>query len=132
MGSKRIPVSDLSALGKKHGQTEMILWTWDKETGMQHVVSWGKTKEHCKLAESAGNRFKKFMGWPDKTKDETTKLSLKEFYGKVLINVNKNNTPCLGIDCNFCPMSVYACLGINKHFKEGTLVYLCKEELEKL
>ena len=132
MGSKRIPVSDLSVLGKKHGQTEMILWTWDPANGLQHVVTWGKDKKHCELAARAGDRFKNFMGWPVKNKDETPKLSKKDFLEKVLINLNKNNSPCLGIECSACPMVVARCLLINNKFKFGNLAEFCKEELEKL
>lgn len=63
MGSKRIPISEACSVGKKHGQQQVIIVTWDADTGTTHVVTWGETKEACRQAARGGDLVKKALGW---------------------------------------------------------------------
>lgn len=62
--SKKIPISDIKALAKKHDLTHVILYAYDGEN--EHVVTYGKTIEQAQIAADFGNIFKKKLGWPEK------------------------------------------------------------------
>jgi len=62
---KRIPVKVARELGKSLGLDQLMLFGWDRETGKEHVVTWGRTREDCDQMAQCGNWFKeKARGWP--------------------------------------------------------------------
>ena len=61
--SKRIPISAAAAIGKEHGQRQVLLVTWGGER--THVVTWGINAEECHQAAAGGNAVKKALGWSD-------------------------------------------------------------------
>ena len=63
MSSKRIPISAAAAVGREHGQRQVLLVTWDGER--THVVTWGANVEECRQAAAGGNAVKRALGWPD-------------------------------------------------------------------
>ena len=65
MGCKRIPIKAAMDIGKGYDQTQVIMITFEKDTGITHVVTWGKSVADCIVAAKKGNMFKHAMGWPD-------------------------------------------------------------------
>lgn len=62
---KHIPIREAREIGKRLGATRVVLVLQAPE-GRQHVVTWGKKYDDCKMAALVGNRIKKFvLGWPD-------------------------------------------------------------------
>lgn len=64
--SKRIPIAAAKELGLKYEKSQVILMTWDSETGEETIVTWGKTLKDCDQAAKGGNLMKKTLGWPEK------------------------------------------------------------------
>jgi len=65
MGSSKIPVSAAQAIADEYGQNQVIIVTFDKSTGLTHVVTYGKTKDECSQAAKGGNFVKRALGWPE-------------------------------------------------------------------
>ncbi len=63
--SKKIPISDIKALAKKHDLTHVVLYGYDENNNMQHIVTYGKSVEQCSQAADAGNMIKKVLSWPE-------------------------------------------------------------------
>lgn len=63
--SKRIPISDLKALAKKHNLTHVVLYGYDSEASRLHLITYGKTIEQCGQAADAGNTLKKVLSLPE-------------------------------------------------------------------
>lgn len=64
MAKKRIPIKALREFAKAQGLDVAVMLGWSQETGLQHVVTWGKTTELCDSAAQMGNRVKELAGWP--------------------------------------------------------------------
>ncbi len=62
---KRIPITDVKAIGLKNGYSQVIVMAWDKNTGITSVATWGDTLSDCEQAAVGGNFIKKALGWPD-------------------------------------------------------------------
>jgi hypothetical protein len=65
MKNKKIPISAAKEISKKYGFPEIIIFAYDPETGMQHITTYGKTREYCVDAAKAGNHLKRYLGWPE-------------------------------------------------------------------
>lgn len=65
MKTKRLPIKTAKELAEAYELDQVILLGWSKETGITHVVTYGKTLEDCKQAADGGNRLKKSLGWPE-------------------------------------------------------------------
>lgn len=61
----RIPISAAKEIANKYNFPEVVIFAYDPESGMQHVTTYGKTKEQCVDAAKAGNFLKKSLGWPE-------------------------------------------------------------------
>lgn len=61
----KIPISAAKEICKKYNMPEVVIFAYDPVTKMQHVVTYGKTKDQCIDAAKAGNFLKKALGWPD-------------------------------------------------------------------
>lgn len=62
---KRIPISAAKEISNKYDAPEVVVFAYDPETGLQHITTYGKTKDQCVDASKAGNFFKKALGWSD-------------------------------------------------------------------
>lgn len=61
---KRIPIDAVKQIGQNYGYNQVIVISWDKETGITSVATWGKTLEDCDQAASGGNLIKsKILNW---------------------------------------------------------------------
>lgn len=58
-------ISAAKAVAEQYGQDQVIMLTWDKSTGLHHVVTYGKTKVDCRQAAEGGNKLKRALGWPE-------------------------------------------------------------------
>lgn len=62
---KSIPISVAKKVSVDHNYPEVVIFAYDPESGMQHVTTYGKTKEQCRDAAKAGNFLKRALGWPE-------------------------------------------------------------------
>jgi hypothetical protein len=65
MGAKRIPIAVARMVARDYGQSQVILVTFDRSTGLTHVVTFGETVEECAQAAQGGNLVKHALGWPE-------------------------------------------------------------------
>jgi len=63
--NKHIPISAAKRISIECEYPEIVIFAYDPETGMQHVTTYGRTKEHCIDAARAGNHLKRALGWPE-------------------------------------------------------------------
>jgi len=62
---KRIPIRAAKDIGKKYGCDQVLVFAWSRNTGLQHVVTWGRTVEDCDQIAQGGNYIKRtVLGWP--------------------------------------------------------------------
>jgi hypothetical protein len=98
MGAKRIPISAAKEIAKRYGQDQVIMMTFDKETGLTHVVSYGKTKLDCEQAAHGANLMKKTLKFPEelcnsvpaRTKNKIKVEDLKELHLVVVTEYERN------------------------------------------
>ena len=64
--NKPIAISAAKEISLKYNYPEIVIFAYDPKTGMQHVTTYGKTKEQCLDAAKAGNYLKRALGWPEK------------------------------------------------------------------
>ncbi len=62
---KGVPVQAARYIANEYDKAQVIVVTWDKIYGKQHVTTYGQTVEECAQAAEGGNRVKKALGWPD-------------------------------------------------------------------
>ena len=60
-----IKISDAKKLAKELGYTEIVIYGYDKESGIENVTTYGVSKDDCKNAADRGNKIKRLMGWPE-------------------------------------------------------------------
>lgn len=60
---KRIPIAAAKRLAADLGLRQVIIVAHDGERA--HVVTYGKSREDCRLAAESGNNLKRHMGWPE-------------------------------------------------------------------
>ena len=63
---KEIKILDAKKMSKKTGYPEIIIFGNDPVSGIQHITTYGKTKNQCLEAAKLGNKIKKYLNWPDK------------------------------------------------------------------
>lgn len=61
----RIPISAAKEIADRYGQNQVVVVTFDKSTGLTHVVTYGKSVEECTQAAEGGNFVKRALGWPE-------------------------------------------------------------------
>lgn len=92
MGVKRIPISILKDVSKKYGQTHVVMMTFDRSSGLTHIVTYGKSVKDCEQAAEGGNFIKKVLGWPDKLCHVTPARSRKSQENKeIKLSASDNN-----------------------------------------
>lgn len=65
MGIDKIPISAAKTIADEYGQSQVVVVTFDKETGLTHVITYGKSNEECAQAAIGGNFVKRALGWPE-------------------------------------------------------------------
>lgn len=94
---KPIPIKAAKAISEAYDKNQVIIVTWDKEHGMTHVTTYGRTLEECDQAALGGNLVKRALGWDEslcnaipnrvKTKvDEAYKDGWEEGYQQAIVN----------------------------------------------
>lgn len=63
--SKRIPIQAAKDFANKYGKDQVIIISYDNDTDMTWVTTWGRNIEDCRLAAESGNNLKRHMGWPE-------------------------------------------------------------------
>jgi hypothetical protein len=63
MSNGKIPIEVAQSVGEERGLDMVVLLAFDHETGMQHVVSWGRTKEDCAIAAKSAAWAKAALGF---------------------------------------------------------------------
>jgi len=63
--TRRIPIEAAKDIADKYGQNQVVIVTFDKSTGLTHVVTYGKSVEECAEAAQGGNFVKRALGWPE-------------------------------------------------------------------
>lgn len=58
---QRMPIKAAKDVADLYGQDQVILLSFDKETGLTHVVTYGRTIADCEQAAMGGNRIKEFL-----------------------------------------------------------------------
>jgi hypothetical protein len=74
---QRMPIKAAKEVADLYGQDQVILLSFDKETGLTHVVTYGKTVADCEQAAIGGNRIKEFLGF-DASQCRSTPRRVKE------------------------------------------------------
>lgn len=62
---KNIPIEAAGTIAKKYDAPIVVVFGYDPATNRQHVTTFGRTKEECRMAARAGNDLKKHLGWPE-------------------------------------------------------------------
>lgn len=62
--SKEIDVEAAAAISELYEFPEVVIFGYDPVSKMQHVTTYGITKEQSIDAARAGNYLKKALGWP--------------------------------------------------------------------
>ncbi|MHB8871670.1 MAG: hypothetical protein ACYC5G_04415 [Candidatus Doudnabacteria bacterium] len=62
---KRIPISWGKKIAEDLGYTQVIVHGFDGNTGIQSVMTYGKTLDDCRNAANGGNEIKRLLGWPE-------------------------------------------------------------------
>lgn len=73
---KRIPISVAKGVAAATDCQQVIILAWDGE--LTHVVTYGKTVENCAQAAEGGNRIKRFLGWPENTMSQPSRVNKLE------------------------------------------------------
>lgn len=107
--SKRIPISDLKALAKKHNLTHVVLYGYDQDNNIQHIVTYGSNVEQCLQAADAGKVIKKVLRWPESLHQQPSRV--KKLYKQ--IHDMRCCSNCKFNSKNGCPVA-YCCEGHSK------------------
>ena len=62
---KRIPIQVAKDIANTYGYSEVIIVSRDAITGIQAVVTYGKTLVDCDSAARGGYTIKKLLGWDE-------------------------------------------------------------------
>jgi len=63
---KRLPIKAAKEVAEKYNQAQVILVCWDKESGLTHVVSFGKSLQDCEQAAKGANIVKRALGFSER------------------------------------------------------------------
>lgn len=62
--SKRIPISAAKHIAKTYDYEQVIIYARKTgEDGVEHMTTYGVTRDHCRIAAKIGNTLKRWMGW---------------------------------------------------------------------
>lgn len=65
MNNKDIPINAAKEISDEYNYPEVVIFAYDPDTNMQHVTTYGKSKDQCIDAARAGNYLKRALGWPE-------------------------------------------------------------------
>lgn len=60
-----IKIEDAKKLAKDLGYTEIVIYGYDKDSGIEYVTTYGISKEDSNNAADKGNEIKRLMGWSE-------------------------------------------------------------------
>lgn len=60
-----IKIDIAKQLAKDLGYSEIIIYGYDKITEVEHLTTYGKSKDDCEHAAETGNDIKRLLGWPE-------------------------------------------------------------------
>lgn len=92
----KIPISDAKEIATKRGYSQVIIHAYDRNTGIQHVTTWGKNKEDCANAAEGGNAIKKLLKWENTNAKPSAVIKLEKQnadfieVAKMLVNLKNN------------------------------------------
>jgi hypothetical protein len=66
---RRIPIKAARDVSRAYACTQVIILAQEAD-GRAHVVTYGRSREDCRLAAEAGNNLKRIMGWPEELCNE--------------------------------------------------------------
>jgi len=62
----RIPIVAAKRIAVNYGYDQIVVMARKTgEGGMEHVTTYGVSREHCVVAEKMGNALKRVMQWPE-------------------------------------------------------------------
>ena len=67
---KNIPIAAAKRIAESYGYDQVIIYARKVgDEGLEHMTTYGKTKEHCSIAARIGDFLKyKIMGWAEENK----------------------------------------------------------------
>ena len=71
--TKRIPVAAAKRFAQENGLSQVIII--GQGDASQHIVTYGVTKEDCRLAAISGDNLKRHCGWPESTISKYSKAT---------------------------------------------------------
>lgn len=80
---KQLPVSAGREIAKKYKQDQVIIVTWEKDTGRMHTVSYGSNETQCEQAAEAISFVRRVLGFPE------SECQSKEVFPKMGLNSGK-------------------------------------------
>ena len=57
-----IKIEQAKKLAKELGYTEIVIYGFDKASGVEHVTTYGVSTDDCKQAADRGNKIKRLFG----------------------------------------------------------------------
>lgn len=66
-----IPVEAAKRIAEEHAQDQVVICSFEKTTGLVHVVTYGKRIEDAENAAKGGDFVKKALGWPERLCNST-------------------------------------------------------------
>lgn len=61
----KIKIEEAKRLALELGYSEIIIYGYDENSGIEHVTTYGITKDNCKNAANKGNKIKRTLGWSE-------------------------------------------------------------------
>lgn len=68
---KKIPVETAKQIAEEFDKDQVIIVTWDAAYRMQHITTYGQSRESSAQAAQGGNFIKEALGWPDELCHDT-------------------------------------------------------------
>ena len=93
-----IPIKEAKNLAKEYHLTHVIIYGFDQNNNVQHVVTYGKSLDQCDQAAKLGNMMKEGLGFPKSLcKDEPSRITklktrIKELE-KEILSLSRPITP---------------------------------------
>ncbi len=60
--ARRIPITAARRIAEQYGMDQVILLAWTERDARTHFVSYGRTREFCKLAAAGVDRIVHYLG----------------------------------------------------------------------
>lgn len=77
-----VSIQAAKALAKRHGLAEVIVLGLAFEEAQVTVTTYGTNDHHSAIAAEAGNRIKRWLGWPE-AMCRTESLKVARLYGRI-------------------------------------------------